>query len=229
MFNLEQAIKEWRRQMIAVGIKSPHVLDELESHLREDLERRERAGLTPELAFENSAQQIGAAELLKPEFRKIGRISAWSEYVKHFIQTLAGIPNPTFVTTMNTMESHSHLEPRWATYLKSATFVLPAVCLWTFSTIFLFPKLNEICQHAGVRIPGVYGLMLFLSQYSLILLGAFAVMIGLLEWRSERWSRYRRVTFGVGVFVVNSIAILLITGMVVLALISASQLLQGAK
>jgi hypothetical protein len=40
MFNLEQAISEWRRQMIAVGIKTPVPLEELESHLREDVEQR---------------------------------------------------------------------------------------------------------------------------------------------------------------------------------------------
>jgi len=42
MFNLEQAILDWRRQMAASGIKAPDVLDELESHLRDDVEAHVR-------------------------------------------------------------------------------------------------------------------------------------------------------------------------------------------
>jgi ferritin-like metal-binding protein YciE len=42
MFDPEQTIAEWRRQMAAGGIKTPEVLNELESHLREDVEQQER-------------------------------------------------------------------------------------------------------------------------------------------------------------------------------------------
>ena len=41
MFNLDQSIAAWRQQMVAGGIKSPRVLDELESHLRDDVEEQE--------------------------------------------------------------------------------------------------------------------------------------------------------------------------------------------
>ena len=40
MFNLEQAILEWRRRMLASDIKSPAPMDELEIHLREEIERQ---------------------------------------------------------------------------------------------------------------------------------------------------------------------------------------------
>jgi hypothetical protein len=39
MFNLEQSIAK-RRQMLAVGIKTPVPLDELESQLRDDVEQQ---------------------------------------------------------------------------------------------------------------------------------------------------------------------------------------------
>lgn len=35
MFDLEQSIAEWRRQMLAAGIKTPVPLEDLEIHLRE--------------------------------------------------------------------------------------------------------------------------------------------------------------------------------------------------
>ena len=70
MFNLEQAITEWRRQMTAGGIKSPAVLDELESHVREEMERLVRSGSDAEKAFEAAVRKIGPASALKNEFKK---------------------------------------------------------------------------------------------------------------------------------------------------------------
>src|SRR3954463_13502669 len=72
MFNLEQSISEWRRQMQSVGVKNPNIVDELESHLREDLERRLQSGESEEQAFEGAAQGVGQASLLKHEFAKLG-------------------------------------------------------------------------------------------------------------------------------------------------------------
>jgi hypothetical protein len=72
MFNLEESIVEWRRQMLAAGVKNPAALDELESHLREDAERLMRSGSSAEQAFETAVQRIGHAGLLKHEFAKVG-------------------------------------------------------------------------------------------------------------------------------------------------------------
>jgi hypothetical protein len=70
MFNLDLAISEWRRQMAAGGIKTPAVLDELESHLRDDVEQQMRAGSNTERAFETAVKKIGPARALKKEFGK---------------------------------------------------------------------------------------------------------------------------------------------------------------
>jgi hypothetical protein len=72
MFNLEHAISEWRRQMTAGGIKTAPVLDELESHLREDVDRQIRSGIDAEKAFAAAVKKIGPAGALKKEFRKNG-------------------------------------------------------------------------------------------------------------------------------------------------------------
>lgn len=71
MFNLEQSIAEWRQQMLAAGVKNPNVLEELEGHLREDVERQMKAGSSPEHAFQAAIQQIGQASSLQHEFAKI--------------------------------------------------------------------------------------------------------------------------------------------------------------
>jgi hypothetical protein len=71
MFNLEQSIAAWRQQMLAAGIKTPVPLEELEGHLREDIERQMKSGLNAQRAFENAIQHIGKANMLKSEFAKV--------------------------------------------------------------------------------------------------------------------------------------------------------------
>jgi hypothetical protein len=73
MFNLECAITEWRKQMVAAGVKNGEVLNELESHLRDDIQPEIQAGLTAERSFEIAVERIGGAQAIKTEFAKIGR------------------------------------------------------------------------------------------------------------------------------------------------------------
>src|SRR5689334_4082390 len=75
MFDLDLAITEWRRQMLAAGIKSPVPLEELESHLREEVARQMNSGLDEQKAFEISSARMGQPEILKSEFKKIERTS----------------------------------------------------------------------------------------------------------------------------------------------------------
>ncbi|PWU09820.1 MAG: hypothetical protein C5B50_26550 [Verrucomicrobia bacterium] len=72
MFNLNQAIAEWRRQMASAGITSAEVLDELVSHLRDDVEEQVRTGANAEKAFASAVRRIGPAAALKTEFAKSG-------------------------------------------------------------------------------------------------------------------------------------------------------------
>jgi hypothetical protein len=73
MFNLEQSIVDWRQQMLAAGIKTPVPLEELEIHLREEIERQMKSGLNEQKAFKISVQQLGQSENIEIEFKKIER------------------------------------------------------------------------------------------------------------------------------------------------------------
>jgi hypothetical protein len=79
MFKLDPAISEWRRQMQSAGIQSLEALDELEGHLREEIQQQQRAGLNEPLAFEKAVQRIGKAGALKNEFRKISGVASLLE------------------------------------------------------------------------------------------------------------------------------------------------------
>lgn len=72
IFNPEQAIAEWRRQMSAAGIQTPAHLDELENHLRDEIGRQTDSGLNPSAAFLNAIQKLGAASAVHNEFKKVG-------------------------------------------------------------------------------------------------------------------------------------------------------------
>jgi len=72
MFNLEQSIAAWRKEMLAAGIKTPVPLEELESHLREEIEKQIKSGQSPQTAFETAVKTIGRGVELKKEFKKAG-------------------------------------------------------------------------------------------------------------------------------------------------------------
>jgi drug/metabolite transporter (DMT)-like permease len=73
MPDLEQQIAQWRRQMLAAGIKTPVPLDELESHLRDEMEQLAVSGLSAKEAFAAAVRQIGQPNVLGREFRKVER------------------------------------------------------------------------------------------------------------------------------------------------------------
>ena len=223
MFDLDQAIAEWRGQM-AGGVKAPEVLDELESHLRDEVEQQELAGSSRERAFEIAVQQIGQAAALEGEFHKAGR---WTgAQVKDAVLALAGIPNQYLDTCMNI----SNLEPRWATYLKATAFVAPAVCLWALSVLYVVPKVQQICAEAGGhRLPGFVRVMIGFTQHAVLISGAIVLLLILLEWRSAKWPRYRRATVGLGTFVLNSAVLISIFILVVVALTFAPALFRHGK
>jgi hypothetical protein len=86
MFDLEQSIAAWRSQMLAAGIKTPTPLEELESHLRDEIELQIKSGLNEPRAFESAVQWIGRPKALGSEFKKSERT-----FMKQIVKIGAGI------------------------------------------------------------------------------------------------------------------------------------------
>jgi drug/metabolite transporter (DMT)-like permease len=59
--------------MLAAGIKTPVPLEELECHLREDVEQQIKLGSNAQQAYAAAVGQIGQARALKNEFKKSER------------------------------------------------------------------------------------------------------------------------------------------------------------
>jgi hypothetical protein len=70
MPELEPQIAAWRRAMLATRIKSS-VLEELESHLREDIEHMMESGSDAQQAFEIATRRMGSPAQLRNEFQKV--------------------------------------------------------------------------------------------------------------------------------------------------------------
>ncbi|HKW29017.1 MAG TPA: permease prefix domain 1-containing protein, partial [Verrucomicrobiae bacterium] len=67
---MEKAIADWRQEMLAAGLQTPVPLEELDIHLREEIERQMKSGLDAPAAFEISIRQMGEPEMLNSEFKK---------------------------------------------------------------------------------------------------------------------------------------------------------------
>ena len=83
MFDLHIAIAQWRNQMSHGGLKSPELLDELESHLRDEFDAQVDSGASPQDAFNRAVAAVGPAAELNAEFVKV---TATTERMTKFLQ-----------------------------------------------------------------------------------------------------------------------------------------------
>ena len=126
MFNLEQAITEWRRQMATGGVKAPVPLDELESHLRDEVEQQVLSGSSEERAFEIALQRIGRAEALKREFKKVNETTE-RKHMKRTILISAGI--------MGILAGMAFVMPAVAQYRHEGAMTSNEVILFVLGTV----------------------------------------------------------------------------------------------
>src|SRR3954470_194867 len=99
MLDLESSIAAWREQMLAAGIRAPVPLEELETHLRDEIEVQVQLGIEPLRAFEAAVREVGQAMVLKKEFAKVSVPVA--NRLKSLVFTLAGVSHQ-LATNMNT-------------------------------------------------------------------------------------------------------------------------------
>lgn len=130
MFNFEQEITKWRHQLAARGIKE-QALDELESHLREDVEQQMGSGADAESSFKSAVQRLGAAHMLQGEFMKLDTKHLQTMKVKRFCLRLVSIIL-SVVLTILLLKSELDLKERllafgalmlWVVFLSSGRFV----------------------------------------------------------------------------------------------------------
>ncbi len=70
MFDLERAIKRWRKALFKSQTLEDGAVEELESHLRDEIQSRIARGQDERLAYEQAAAEIGGVDDLGGEFHK---------------------------------------------------------------------------------------------------------------------------------------------------------------
>ena len=116
MFDLEKSIADWRRRMLAAGIQTPVPLEELESHLREEIERQTKSGLYEQEAFNVAVRRIGQASVLKTEFKKAER-----KHMKRVLIISAGV--------IGVLAGMAFVMPAVAQYRHEGAMTLNETCL----------------------------------------------------------------------------------------------------
>lgn len=131
---------------------------------------------------------------------------------------------------MNAPTFNLSLEPRWRTYLKASAFLAPPVFLWAMLCIFAFPKLKQLWADAGFFDPTLVGFMQmsdFFMHHGIVLGVSMIALLSVIEWQGNRWwPRYRRLSVGTLVFLLNSAMLILITAMLCSAIAAAPALMR---
>lgn len=102
MFDLEQRIKAWRGEVEA-ALGSPSAALELESHLRDEIDRQMKSGCTPENALAYSLQSMGELPAIRREFiraddRLVAKVRRlFSRHRISFHASIAGLVGFLFV------------------------------------------------------------------------------------------------------------------------------------
>jgi hypothetical protein len=138
MFDLEQSIANWREQMRAAGIKTPVPLEELEIHLREEIERQMESECDGQKVFDVAIRKIGEASTLETEFTKIGESIMNAKRRKLFgialvvgtivVSGLLQIFSDSFIS-VHRHGIHGAIIIHWAVFLMVALNLAGLVCL----------------------------------------------------------------------------------------------------
>lgn len=134
-------------------------------------------------------------------------------------------PNP-----MNTALISPASEARCIPYAKAAGLLVPALLLWSFASVFLFPKLQLIWSLGGgpaADAPWLMDALELLMRHSSVGMGVMLLGLALIEWLVRPWALYRRPLVGLLVFLLNTAVLLGLTAMCLTALRIAPALMQA--
>ena len=81
MFDLESKIKEWNNNLRDKGKFLHQDIEELESHLRDEIEALQKKDLTEEEAFIIAIKRLGNSEILSKEYGKVNTDTIWKELI----------------------------------------------------------------------------------------------------------------------------------------------------
>ncbi len=98
MFNLENAIKTWKRKLRSNPAFEDGDVAELESHLRDEIDRLNGQGFSEKAAFKQASEDIGPVHQLKQEWNKT-RFSSTAKQQKFMFKQSLTTLLPSYIIT----------------------------------------------------------------------------------------------------------------------------------
>ena len=81
MFDLEKQIGLWRHHLQLRGSLSESDIDELESHLRDEMDDLKKSGLSDDEAFLLSVKRLGNIDMISREYSKVNTENVWKQLI----------------------------------------------------------------------------------------------------------------------------------------------------
>ena len=91
MFDLSTAVNQWRNDLASGKVCKNQDLDELETHLRDQMEALSGSGLSEEEAFWVATHRLGDTGSLKREYAKINASAIWKHRIFWMATGVLGI------------------------------------------------------------------------------------------------------------------------------------------
>jgi hypothetical protein len=169
MFDLENSIADWRKHMLTAGIKTPVPLEELESHLREEIEQQMKSGLNEQKAFEIATGKIGQASPLKKEFKKVNEADKAQQRKRAGIIFAGSLGLYSLIFTRLLIKSDLTSNERLLGFASVATTLFLVYVVWQIAPRF-FPFIaNKAVQSALGLLGGISGMGWFFVYVYFIL------------------------------------------------------------
>jgi hypothetical protein len=184
MHNLEKLIAEWRQAMMAAPDVGNESLDELESHLRENVDHLVRSGMTEPEAFQRSVAQLGPAPSIAAEFQKLEQ-PIW---LPVRVATGAGI----LAAMVMAILVIARFEAGWSNFLLASHVFMVTL---GYTTTFLvgalgicFVSQRCISDFSPLRVRAVARVTFILGCFAMGLT-AVGIILGMV-WAKAEWGRY---------------------------------------
>ena len=131
MFQLDQTIQQWRADMTQNQNVTPENIDELEGHLRDEIETLMVTGLSAEESFMVSSLRLGGRDQIAGEFAKVNKGLVWRKrslwmlggiLISMLVGSLAGLCSQTAGSAMVLSGLDTHLPTALTITVSTAIF-----------------------------------------------------------------------------------------------------------
>jgi len=212
-FDLNLAIRRWREDLARSAAFRSENLNELESHLRDSIDRLRARELSDEEAFLIATRRVGNTQKLEQEFGKVNSAAVWLDrclwilvaaqlwtFISSMSSFLLSAALPVCISLNEILPGYGlpKIEHDWLQFVLSLIIsplstAIIAMLAWRF---FVWPKRKGSALIQGLlRQPGHLAVALFLLCFGMHIAAAWALQTWFYPFESVRirggqWAMY---------------------------------------